>query len=425
LLALLALLLVLAARLVTSPRGRVWLAVSVPAVLVPALVVGPASGVIAPLRTRPATPAAATPAVPLPLAPAGCRFAPDFAAFRALVPAAGECLGGASLDPYTGDLEQRTTTGLMVWRLLDNLIVFTDGQGTWLNGPNGLAFRPNTLRFPWEANPTGLPTALEGHPSLAAPGALLPAQRIVTYYGHPQTPAMGILGQRTPQQMMAALVQQAQQYTAADPATPVRTALHLVTPVALASPGPDGMYRGRTAPEDIERVAQWAESGGHLLILDIQPGRSPWAAEVEALLPYLARPYVHLALDPEWAMSGNQIPGQVFGTMDAAAVNQTIQTLAKLVSEKDLPPKLLIIHRFRDDMLTNYRQIRPDPRVQVVVAMDGVGGQAVKAEVYGLVVRNQPVQYAGLKIFYTQDVIPFSPRQALALNPIPHVVIYQ
>jgi hypothetical protein len=267
--------------------------------------------------------------------------------------------------------------------------------------------------------------AAERDPSNALPDALLPANRIVTYYGHPYAPAMGVLGQRTPDEMLAALDREAQRYVAADPATPVRQALHLVATVATASPGPDGMYRRRAEAEEIERVAQWAESRGHLLILDIQPGLAPWGAEVDALLPYLSRPYVHLALDPEWAMPPGQVPGRTFGTMDATAVNETVQTLARLVSRNRLPPKLLIVHRFRDDMLTNSRQIRPDPRVQVVIAMDGVGSQGAKADVYRQVVRDQPVQFGGLKIFYTQDINPFTPRQAVGLLPVPYVVIFQ
>jgi hypothetical protein len=236
---------------------------------------------------------------------------------------------------------------------------------------------------------------------------------------------MGVLGQRAPDQMLAALDKQAQQYAVADPKTPVMPALHLVATIATDTPGPDGLYRRRSTPDEIERVAQWAESKGWLLILDIQPGRSSFAAEVEALLPYLTRPYVHLALDPEWAMGPNQVPGTVFGTMDAAAVNETIRSLAQLVTRHRLPPKLLIVHRFRDDMLTNSQQIKTDPRVQVVVMMDGVGGQFVKSDVYRQVVHDQPVQYAGFKIFYTQDINPFTPRQVVDFDPVPYVVAYQ
>jgi hypothetical protein len=373
------------------------------------------------------TPQAQPAATPAPAStPEPCRFVAGFAALRDLVPeVTGECLEWEQVDPVSGDTSQRTTTGLMAWRKVDNATGFTDGQGTWLNGPNGLVYRPNTIRFPWEANPTSLPVVAEHHPSIGSPGAILPAQRVITYYGNPLSPAMGVLGQRNPDQMLAALEGQAQQYAAADPTTPVKLALHLVSAVATDTPGPDGMYRRRSSAEEIERLAQLAESKGHLLILDIQPGRSAVRTEVEAILPYLERPYVHLALDPEWAMLEGQVPGRTYGTMDAVAVNEVVQMLARLVSRHKLPPKILIVHRFRDDMLTNYRAIRPDPRVQVVIAMDGVGAQLVKTDVYRRMVKEQPVQFAGLKIFYTQDIVPYTPRQALNLDPKPHVIIYQ
>ena len=355
-------------------------------------------------------------------AQAGCEFVLGFAALKQMIPdTVGDCVEAERHNPDTGDALQRTTKGLLVWRKADNFTAFTDGYRTWINGPHGLATRLNTQRFAWEANSEGLPVVAEG----PAPGALLPGHRIVAYYGNPGAPRMGVLGQGPPDQMLARLEQQAQAYAALDPATPVQPALQLVAVIAQAAPGPDGLYRGRSSYAEIEQVAQWAESRGYPLILDIQPGRSSFAAEVEWLLPFLERPYVHLALDPEWAMAGSQVPGRTFGTVDAATVNQTIQTLAAVVNERHLPPKVLIVHRFLYSMLTSYEQIQLDPAVQVVIDMDGVGGQALKIARYGQVVADQPVQFAGIKIFYTQDARPLAPAQVLALTPPPNVVIYQ
>lgn len=205
----------------------------------------------------------------------------------------------------------------------------------------------------------------------------------------------------------------------------MRPALELVAVLAQQAPGADGLYRRRAAAEEIEQVAAWARSRDYLVILDIQPGRSTFAAEVAALAPFLAQPDVHLALDPEWAMAPGQVPGQTIGSADAATVNHTIQTLAAIVAEHDLPPKLLIVHRFQDRMLANAAQIDLDPRVQVVITMDGVGGPEAKIGRYGQVVRDQPVQFAGFKVFYTQDTNPLTPEQVLGLDPAPHVVIYQ
>ena len=49
-----------------------------------------------------------------------------------------------------GDSLQTTTTGLMAWRKADNHTLFTDGNRSWVNGPQGLQSRLNSDRFEWE-----------------------------------------------------------------------------------------------------------------------------------------------------------------------------------------------------------------------------------------------------------------------------------
>lgn len=256
-------------------------------------------------------------------------------------------------------------------------------------------------------------------------GSILPAHRIVSYYGNPLSTAMGILGALPPEQMMDKLQRQADAYAQADPTRPVLPALELIATVAQGSPGADGLYRLRMDDDLIEQVADWAESRGYLLILDIQVGGSSVAAEIEPLLPYLQRPYVELALDPEFAMPPGVQPGTIIGSMDASSVNGAIGTLASLVQQYHLPPKVLIVHRFTQHMVTNATTIHPVPGVQVVMDMDGFGGPEVKADAYQLSVVDEPVQYAGMKLFYTQDHPLMSPEDVLAYDPVPDVVIYQ
>jgi hypothetical protein len=358
-----------------------------------------------------------------------CWFAAGFATLHDQLPGiVGQCLENEQHNPATGDAEQHTTTGVLVWRKAAHATAFSDGFHTWISGPGVLAMRRNDQRFAWEPNPQGLPVVAE---VVAAPdppareGALLPAQRIVAYYGNPRSAAMGVLGQLPPEQMLDRLGQQAQAYAVLDPQTPVHPALELVAVAAQQAPGADGLYRGRSSSEEIERVASWARSRGYLLILDVQPGRSTFAAEIAALAPFLAEPDVHLALDPEWAMGPGQVPGRTIGGTDAVTVNQIIQTVAGIVAEHNLPPKVLVIHRFLDRMLANPGEIDLDPRVQVVITMDGVGGPAAKISRYAQVVSSQPVQFAGFKVFYTRDINPLTPEQVLALTPVPRVVIYQ
>jgi hypothetical protein len=270
------------------------------------------------------------------------------------------------------------------------------------------------------ANLVPLPSPVE-----AAIGVRLPRDRVVAYYGNPIEPAMGILGLAPSSAMLDKLHQQMAAYGAADRRRPVRAALELVTPAAQKSPGEDGLYRARMSPALIERVAAWAEADHDLLILDVQLGRSSVSDELAALLPYLRRPYVHLALDPEFAMGAHQVPGRVIGSLDADQINEAIDTLNDLVGTDRLPPKLLIVHRFTEQMVTHTDRIAPKPSVQVVMTMDGFGAPSLKEDSYRAYVRDQKVEFAGVKLFYDQDKPLLSPEETLALDPTPDVVIYQ
>jgi hypothetical protein len=258
-----------------------------------------------------------------------------------------------------------------------------------------------------------------------APGVRFPRDRVVAFYGNPLEPAMGVLGEQPPDAMLRHLRQQADVYAAADPNRAIRLALELVTPAAQRAPGDDGLFRARMQPELIERVAGWAEANDSLLILDVQVGRSSVTDEVDVLAPYLRRPYVHLALDPEFAMGRREVPGQAIGTIDAATINDTVHSLDRLVTAEHLPPKMLVVHRFTQDMVTHSEQILARPSVNVVIDMDGFGPPALKHSVYQAFVHDQPVQLAGIKLFYGQDKPLLPPSEALALDPAPDLVIYQ
>jgi hypothetical protein len=257
------------------------------------------------------------------------------------------------------------------------------------------------------------------------PGSLFPGCRVVAYYGNPLSKRMGILGEIAPDSMLERLARQAAAYQKADPSAHVVPALELIAIVAQADAGRDGLYRARMPDSLIERVASWAEKKGYILILDIQNGHSDMAREVSSLVPFLKRPNVHLALDPEFSMPGKKRPGTVIGTLDAREVNQAVDTLARLVKEHELPPKMLIVHRFTRPMLTNQEKIRLDPRVQVVIDMDGFGAPFLKRDSYRRYVFEHPVQFTGFKIFYKNVKPMLTPEEVLKLVPVPVFIMYQ
>lgn len=298
-----------------------------------------------------------------------------------------------------------------------------DGGGTATPAPDSAtaarATRDSAARAAALARDT-FPT-----PPTPLPGSVLPGCRIVAFYGNPASNRMGIMGALPPDRMLAKLDSQARTFEAADSATPVIRALELISPVAQGSPGPRNLWRTRMADTLIERVARLAETHGHLFFLDVQVGKSTVQAELEPLVQFLKRPYVHLALDPEFSMKGPEPPGKKIGTMDATDVNAAIDLLIRLVDEHQLPPKVLVIHRFTQRMLTNHEKIKRDPRVQVVIDMDGFGPPMLKRGSYKAYVHDRPVQYYGIKLFYKNDKPLFSAGEVLRLHPIPQYIQYQ
>ena len=257
------------------------------------------------------------------------------------------------------------------------------------------------------------------------PEAILPKKRIIAFYGNPLSKRMGVLGEYPESVMLAKLQSEVTAFTKADSTRPAIPALHLIVTVAQGSPGKKGLYRLRMTDSLIDRWCKLAESKGYLMFLDVQVGRSTVQSELQPLIPYLKRPYVHLALDPEFAMKGDRVPGTKIGTMDASEVNYAIQTLAALVAQNRLPPKILVVHRFTQNMLTRYREIRPVPSVQVVINMDGFGAPWLKRDSYHDYVEMQPVQFTGFKLFYKNDKPMLSRKEVVQLNPSPVFITFQ
>jgi len=172
-------------------------------------------------------------------------------------------------------------------------------------------------------------------------------------------------------------------------------------------------------------VLSWAETRGWIVFLDIQIGHSTVAAELPHLRKFLERPYVHLALDPEFAMKRGGVPGRRIGTLDASDVNEASRWLADIVDKGKLPPKVLVVHRFTQRMLTNHDRIKLDPRVQIVVDMDGFGAPWLKEDAYKFFIAPYPVEYTGFKLFYKNDRPMMTPEQVLSLWPVPYYIQYQ
>lgn len=264
------------------------------------------------------------------------------------------------------------------------------------------------------------------------PGAILPFHRILAFYGNLYSKKMGVLGEYPKDEMIAKLKGEVKNWQAADPSIPIVPALHYVAVTAQGAPGKDGKFRARMPFHQIDTIVKWANEIKGLAFVDVQVGLSTLPAEISLLEKYLLMPNVHLAIDPEFAMlgKGGKRPGTVIGTYNADDINYVVDYLAGLVKKNNIPPKILIVHRFTNPMVREYERIKRVPQVQIVMDMDGWGDKILKKSSYMLYERRDPVQFTGFKLFYKNDTRTgadqlYTPQEVLNFQPKPIYIQYQ
>ncbi len=262
------------------------------------------------------------------------------------------------------------------------------------------------------------------------PGAILPFKRVVAFYGNLYAKKMGILGELPPNEMLAKLKGEVKNWQKADPLTPVQPALHYIAVVASGDAGKDGKYRHRMPFKQIDSVLVLAKKAHAIVFLDVQVALSNIKTELPLLEKYLIMPQVHFGMDPEFSMKDGTHPGKKIGTYDADDINYVSGYLAGLVKKNNLPPKILIVHRFTKKMVTNYQGIKLRPEVQLVMDMDGWGEPDLKEGTWRYFIHNEPVQFTGFKLFYKNDLKKaphhmLTPEEVLKKKPNPIYIQYQ
>lgn len=264
-------------------------------------------------------------------------------------------------------------------------------------------------------------------PIYPLPGAILPYNRIVAFYGNLYSKKMGILGEIPKKEMLKKLQGEVANWQKADSSMPVIPALHYVAVTAQSN---GGKQRMRMPNHQIDSIISWANEINALVFLDIQVGWSTLQEEVPALEKYLSMPNVHLGIDPEFSMKFGDVPGKRIGTFNADDVNYSINYLAGLVKKNNLPPKMLVVHRFTQGMVTNAMNIKPTPEVQVIMDMDGWGDKILKKSTWLRYIKKEPVQFTGFKLFYKNDTKKdanglYTPQELLQFTPKPNYIQYQ
>ncbi|CAN5256562.1 hypothetical protein BH20ACT16_BH20ACT16_01480 [soil metagenome] len=280
-----------------------------------------------------------------------------------------------------------------------------------------------------EASPTtATPAATEAaaQPTAELPRGgrrIFPNFRVVAFYGAPQDEQLGALGIGTPAAAGRRLERVARAY--AKKSRPVLPAFELISTIATAAPGGDGLYRTHQSDEVIGRYLRAARAAKALLLLDIQPGRADFLTEVRRLERWLREPDVGIALDPEWHVGPEEVPGQVLGAVTAEEINAVSEYVARIVVDHNLPEKLFVVHQFTDGMIEGKERVVKRSGLAVTMNVDGFGDRPNKISKYTQFT-SEPVRFHdGFKLFYEEDTNLMSPGAVLELRPPPDLVVYE
>jgi hypothetical protein len=248
--------------------------------------------------------------------------------------------------------------------------------------------------------------------------------RLVTYYGVPTGPQLGILGAAPRPTMLQQLQGLAAQYQALSLDHHVLPTYHIIVTIADPFPGDFNNYSHWLNNDVLKEWVNSAAESGVAVILDIQPGHAGISFEINRLREFLLLPHVHLALDPEFIMEDGEIPGQKIGHIDAGQINEAQEILNEIALETGLN-KVLIIHQFEPQMVRNKDQIIDYTNVELVFDADGFGGPGAKIGDYNQYANELGFEYGGFKLFYGWDSPVLTPVEVMALDPSPSVIIYQ
>lgn len=255
---------------------------------------------------------------------------------------------------------------------------------------------------------------------------MFPDRRMVALYGSPNGPSLGALGEQSPEesaQRVKKMAEDYQQYSKEK----VIPAFEIITTTASSAPGADGDYSDEIPVEQLKPLMDVAKKEGIYVVLDFQPGRSDFPSQVEQYKELLAEPNVGVGLDPEWRLAPDELPLQQIGTVDASEINRTLDDIAAITREHELPQKAVVIHQFAGTMITNREQIDTShEELALTLHADGHGTPELKKETWNALQEGLPKGiWMSWKNFYDEDTPMFTPQQTYELQPKPWVVTYQ
>ena len=255
---------------------------------------------------------------------------------------------------------------------------------------------------------------------------LFPRYRLFGYSGAPGSEAFGRLGIGDLDERVVEMEERGAEYVGSREIMPV---LELIATVVHPVPGDDGMFRTYMDDEVVDDYLAAARRHEGILLLNIQPGRADFIDEVKRWEEYLLEPDVGVALDPEWAVDDDQIPGRVYGSTTGEELDEVAAYLSDLVQEHDLPEKVMVYHQVHASVVEDEGDLRPHDGIAIIKSVDGIGPPQDKIWTYDRVNENKPEHVvAGFKLFYEEDGVygPVMTGDAvLDLVPRPQYVLFE
>ncbi len=329
---------------------------------------------------------------------------------------------------------------------LDNVDLIYVGTGLIIPGSDGTLPPPSAQPAPLAASRTISPTLprpavterLTAATQQASPISPYYKTTWLTYYGRPAVPVMGILGEHELDQLTPIFKQEIAAYDQANgDELGVMGAYHLVYGMAAKAPGDDSSHLIFLADEVVKAYVDRAQQEDFAVILDIQIGALSPADALAYGFPWLAYDNVHLALDPEFAMShkGQRWPGDPIGFVTAAQVNDAQQAMQQYMRTHEIfGPRILLLHQFLDTMIVDKQTLNWDyPGIALTISADGWGGPWGKISKYNTFM-DEATRFSAFKLFYRWDEPLLTPREALGIDGYgeggyievtPNLIMYQ
>jgi hypothetical protein len=167
---------------------------------------------------------------------------------------------------------------------------------------------------------------------------------------------------------------------AGDPTATVPT-VELIVTQSSGTAGKDGNYSTELTAEAVRPAVQAALDAGQQVLLEFQPGKSPFVEQVKRFADVLALPGVGVSLDLDARRAGGVVKQD--GVVPAEEINAVVSYVSDLVASKALPQKMVVVHASTSRSVASMGALSGDDRVAVVVHSDVAGSIAARSTAWG------------------------------------------